>query len=215
MGSGWVVYQVIDNTKRPALYGSCTFNATEQNYGQPKTEVYGVFRAFKELCHRIWGVHFRLDHDAKSLAKMLREPDDVPNAPLLRWVAWIRLFDFEPNHVRAESFKAEDALSRRPPAPTDTNYDDQDPDEFLEAYSDLVYAGSHNAPPGTTFSSAAKFPFDSTYFRLSTLYLQSYTSSGAQMPIYRATSAFQELPRFEIDNFTSEQLDPMAPNSSG
>jgi predicted Zn-dependent protease len=71
MGSGWVIYQITNGSKSPALYGSCTFNATEQNYGQPKTEVYGVFRAFKELHHRIWGVHFRLDHDAKSLAKIL------------------------------------------------------------------------------------------------------------------------------------------------
>jgi hypothetical protein len=109
MGAGWAVYQIYKSEKRPTLYGSCTFNSTEQNYGQPKTEVYGVFRAFKELRHRIWGVHFRLDHDALSLAKMLREPDDVPNAPLLRWVAWIRLFDFEPHHVRAESFRVEDA----------------------------------------------------------------------------------------------------------
>ncbi len=84
MGAGWAVYQIRDSTKRPAGFGSCTFSAREQNYGQPKTELYSVFRAFKELRHRIWGVHFRLDHDAISLAKMIRDPDDVPNAPMLR-----------------------------------------------------------------------------------------------------------------------------------
>ncbi|KAJ7867875.1 hypothetical protein B0H14DRAFT_3441507 [Mycena olivaceomarginata] len=34
----------------------------------------------------------------------------------------------------AEAFKMEDALSHRPPAPTDTNYNDQDPEEFLDAF---------------------------------------------------------------------------------
>ncbi len=87
IGAGWAVYQIRDSKKRPAGFGSCTFSDREQNYGQPKTELYAVFRAFKELRHRIWGIHFRLDHDAISLAMMIREPDDVPNAPILRWVS--------------------------------------------------------------------------------------------------------------------------------
>ncbi|KAJ7199671.1 hypothetical protein GGX14DRAFT_401273 [Mycena pura] len=80
----------------------------------------------KDLRHRIWGVHFRLDHNAKLLSKTIREPDDVPNAPMLCWIAWIRLFDLEPNHIRDKSFKIEDALSRRPTAPIDRPYNDQD-----------------------------------------------------------------------------------------
>jgi hypothetical protein len=167
MGAGWAVYQILNAEKHPTLYGSCTFNETEQNYGQPKTEVYGVFRAFKELRHRIWGIHFRLDHDATSLAKMIREPDDLPNAPLLRWVSWIRLFDFEPNHVRAESFKVEDALSRRPPSKNDGENIYEDHEEFLEAYLDIIYSGAHNAPPGSSASSAAKFLLDSLHAKYS------------------------------------------------
>lgn len=89
MGAGWSMYQIRDRQKRISLYGSCTFNEREQNYGQPKTEVYGIFRAFKELRHRIWGVLFRLEHDAQSVAQMLCSVDDVPNAPVLRWIAWI------------------------------------------------------------------------------------------------------------------------------
>lgn len=43
MGAGWSMNQIRDSQKRIALYGSCTFNKREQNYGQPKTEVYGIF----------------------------------------------------------------------------------------------------------------------------------------------------------------------------
>jgi hypothetical protein len=212
-GAGWVIYQILKSEKRPTLYGSCTFSTTEQNYGQPKSEVYGVFRAFKELRHRIWGVHFRLDHDALSLAKMLRELDDVPNAPLLRWVAWIRLFDFEPHHVRAETFKMEDALSRRPPAPTDTNYDDQDPEEFLDAYLDLVYSGSHNAPQGATATSAVKFLFDSVYTRLSSPFISSFSPPNSILPMYRLSKAFHDEPDFELGDFSDGPLDYSLPNS--
>ncbi|KAJ3831060.1 hypothetical protein F5878DRAFT_647978, partial [Lentinula raphanica] len=80
-GAGWGMYQIREKLKRPAGFGSCTFNEREQNYGQPKSELYSVFRAFKELRHWIWGILFRLDHNTISLAQMLRTPDDVPNAP--------------------------------------------------------------------------------------------------------------------------------------
>ncbi|KAJ3748336.1 hypothetical protein DFH05DRAFT_1390993, partial [Lentinula detonsa] len=51
MGAGWSMNQIQDQQKQISLYGSCTFNKQEQNYGQPKTELYGIFRAFKELRH--------------------------------------------------------------------------------------------------------------------------------------------------------------------
>ncbi|KAJ3884043.1 hypothetical protein GG344DRAFT_14882, partial [Lentinula edodes] len=54
-----------------------------------------------------------LEHDAQSVAQMLKTVDDVPNAPVLRWISWIRLFDFEMKHVPATAFKLEDGLSRR------------------------------------------------------------------------------------------------------
>ncbi|KAF7334396.1 Retrovirus-related Pol polyprotein from transposon 17.6 [Mycena venus] len=206
MGSGWAVYQIKDGQKHPAIYGSCTFSETEQNYGQPKTEVYGVFRAFKELCHRIWGVHFCLDHDAKSLAKMLQEPDDVPNTPLLCWVSWIRLFDFEPNHVRAESFKIEDALSRRPKVESDYPYDMQDPEEFLDAYLDVVYGGVEKASPGTTATTAAKFLFDSLHARCTSQYVSGWNPAEESVPIYRKCQALAISPKLSSFAHDSVQL---------
>ncbi len=71
MGAGWVLYQIVDGIKHPALYGSSTFTKAQQNYGQPKSEVFGTYVVLKALRHRVWGVHFRLEHDAISLAKML------------------------------------------------------------------------------------------------------------------------------------------------
>ena len=119
-GAGWVIYQYNESDKHPTLFGSCTFNATESRYSQPKVELYGVFRAMKECRHRIWGVHFRLDVDASYLKKMIHEPD-LPNAPMTRWVTYIQLFDFELNHVPADKHRVEDGLSRRAPADEDSS----------------------------------------------------------------------------------------------
>ena len=210
MGAGWAVYQIEDKTKRPAIFGSCTFGEREQNYGQPKTEVYGVYRALKELRHRVWGVRFRLDHDALSLAQMIRQPDDVPNAPILRWVSWIRLFDFEPNHVPATSFKVEDGLSRRGAAPEDQKYEDPvGPDEFLEAFINTVYYSNSAASQGSTFTSASRFLFDSLFIKFSSPFI-----STIHFP--------HSIPRLQNAHFTSipfplatspPSYDPRAPNS--
>lgn len=129
-GAGWVVYQIQGNEKRPAIYGSCTFNETESRYSQPKAELYGVFRAFRHLRHRIWGVRFRLEHDAKFLQQLIYSPD-LPNAPMTRWISFLMLFDFEMKHVSAENHKAADGLSRRPKSSLDS--DEEDCEQVLDA----------------------------------------------------------------------------------
>jgi hypothetical protein len=82
-GAGWVMYQIWMAIKKPTLYSSCTFNATQQNYRQPKTEVFGLFMAFKVLHFRLAIIHFRFEHDATALVQMLRQPNNLPNAPMM------------------------------------------------------------------------------------------------------------------------------------
>ncbi len=149
-GSGWVLYQIYGTEKHPALFGSCTFNRAESNYSQPKVELYGVFRAVKEVRHRIWGVHFRLEVDAKFLEQMIKEPD-LPNAPMTRWVTYIQLFDFSLRHVPATSGVAQDGLSRK--RRTSVDSDDSDGEAFLDTFfaSSAIalppYKGERNTPP--------------------------------------------------------------------
>ncbi|KAJ3504975.1 hypothetical protein NMY22_g17741 [Coprinellus aureogranulatus] len=96
-GAGWVVYQVVGNERRPAIYGSCTFNETESRYSQPKAELYGLVHS-----------------------------PDLPNAPMTRWIAFLMLFDFEMKHVSAENHKAADGLSRRPRSQHDSDDEDDE-----------------------------------------------------------------------------------------
>ena len=81
-GAGWVVYQQVISNKHPMLFGSCTFSDTESKYSQPKCELFGVFCALKDLRHQVWGIHFRLDIDAKFLIEMVKAPD-LLNAPMM------------------------------------------------------------------------------------------------------------------------------------
>ena len=111
-GAGWVVYHKLVNDKHPMLFGSCTFSDAESRYSQPKCELFGVFCALKDLWHRVWGIHFHLDVDAKFLVEMVKTPD-LPNTPMTRWVMYLSLFDFKINHMPAEKHKAPDGLSRR------------------------------------------------------------------------------------------------------
>ena len=130
-GTGWILYQMIEKEKHPVIFGSCTFNDTESRYSQAKLELYGVFRAVKDLRHRIWGIHFRIDIDAKFLIEMVKQPD-LPNAPMTRWISYIALFDYVMNHVPAQSHAGVDGLSRRRRVPEDT--EDEDAEEYLDKF---------------------------------------------------------------------------------
>ena len=130
-GTGWILFQMIEKEKHPVIFGSCTFNDTESRYSQAKLELYGVFRAVKDLRHRIWGIHFRIDVDAKFLIEMVKQPD-LPNAPMTRWISYIALFDYMIHHVPAQSHVGVDGLSRRKRAPEDT--EDEDAEEYLDKF---------------------------------------------------------------------------------
>ncbi|RDB15232.1 Retrovirus-related Pol polyprotein from transposon 17.6 [Hypsizygus marmoreus] len=153
-GAGWILYQMVGNEKHPALFGSCTFNDAESRYSQPKCELYGVFRAFKDLRHRIWGIPFRLDVDAKFLTEMIRSPD-LPNAPMTRWILYLLLFDFKIQHVPAISHQGPDGLSRRKHTPEDS--DDEDAEGYLD---NIVNQASYVRSPLLTDINT----FSMTYF---------------------------------------------------
>jgi hypothetical protein len=144
-GAGWVVYQHVKDEKHPAFFGSCTFSEVESRYSQPKCELYGVFRAIKDLRHRIWGIHFRLDVDAKFLVEMMKSPD-LPNAPMTRWVMYLSLFDFEVKHVAADKHLAPDGLSRRRRSAEDS--EDEDANIYLEKFmGNTTVNPSFRTPP--------------------------------------------------------------------
>ncbi|MBW0546567.1 hypothetical protein O181_086282 [Austropuccinia psidii MF-1] len=98
---------------RPVLYEAINFSKLESKYSQPKLELCGVARILKKLQKILWGQNFELQVDAKALIEMINTPC-LPNAPMTRWVAFIKLFSFDLVQKPGKTFTMPDGLSRRP-----------------------------------------------------------------------------------------------------
>jgi hypothetical protein len=124
---GFILSQMDEQgRRRPARYGSLTFNAREARYSQPKLELFGLYRALRKLRIYIVGVKkLVVEVDAKYIKGMLNAPDEVPNTTLNRWVEGILMYNFVLRHVPAKDFGATDGLSRRP-AGDESDSDDSD-----------------------------------------------------------------------------------------
>lgn len=114
-GIGFVLSQDNEEGKRvPARYGSLPLNSVEARYGQPKLELYGLFRALKHFkIYLVGAPKIIVEVDASSIKGMLKNPESHPNAPLNRWIAGILEVDFQLVHVPGKDHQAPDALSRR------------------------------------------------------------------------------------------------------
>jgi hypothetical protein len=121
-----------DGKRYPNRFGSIAWSERESRYSQAKLELYGLFRALRNV--RVWiiGVrNFTVEVDAKYIKGMLNNPDFQPNATINRWIAGILLFDFKLVHVPAAQHAAADGLSRRTPAEEDPAKPD-DPEDWID-----------------------------------------------------------------------------------
>jgi reverse transcriptase-like protein len=96
--------------------------------------VLAVLRALKKFRSYLYGVRFVLETDAKTLvAQLNRSATDLPGSLVVRWISWIRLFDFTVKHVPGTKNSATDALSRRPATENELHEAErEDFDAFLD-----------------------------------------------------------------------------------
>jgi hypothetical protein len=127
---GWIEYQTLEDGRHPIMFGSATNNEAESKYSQPQIELKGLFKALKAQRNDLWGIHFKVEVDAKFLKQTINTPG-LPNAAMSRWVSYIQLFDFELEHVPATKHQGPDGLSRRPTDENDSvdTNDELEPDE--------------------------------------------------------------------------------------
>jgi hypothetical protein len=140
MGWGATFGQIDDQGRiRVIRYESGVWSISEQVYDATKRECRGILKALQKLRWWLYGLHFILETDAKVLVAQLNiGATDLPGALVTRWLAWIRLFDFEVRHVKGTKHLAADGLSRRPPQPGDSD-EEEDVDDIIEM--DLDYLG--------------------------------------------------------------------------
>jgi hypothetical protein len=147
---GYILSQLGEDGRRyPARFGSIPWNKTEANYSQPKIELYGLFRALRDLRIHIIGVkNLVVEVDASSIKGMLNNPDLQPNAAINRWIAAIKTFDFTLVHIPGDKHKGPDGLSRRPPAPGEPLDTAEEADAWIDqTYGFFLGASSSSSKP--------------------------------------------------------------------
>ena len=117
----------------PARYESGIWSDPEKKYDALKLECRGLLKALKKFRYWLFGRYFSVRTDSQSLVWLLNQPpNDLPNAMMMQWLAYLRLFDFDATHVPGTKNGAADALSRRGAAMEDDSEDDET-DSYFEA----------------------------------------------------------------------------------
>src|ERR1700730_12705795 len=146
---GFYLCQCDPENRRRRFYsrfGSITLNEREARFSQPKLEIYGLFRAFRDLRLYLIGVrNLVVEVDARYIKGMLNNPDIVPSASINRWIVGILTFHFELVHVPGSNH-GPDGLSRRPPQPGDEERND---DDGFDDWIDNLYSFVHQVNNAT------------------------------------------------------------------
>ena len=134
-GWGGCLMQVDPETRKRSVarYESGMWNSAEAGYDAGKRECRGLLKMLKKVRYWLYGVRFVVELDANTLvAQLNRTATDLPGALVTRWLAWIRLFDFEVRHVAGKKHTAADGLSRKPV--TQTDLEDQEREEEIDDF---------------------------------------------------------------------------------
>lgn len=150
-GKGWGAHLMQeDELKRrhPSRYESGLWSASERNYDAGKRECRALLKGLKKFRQYLYGVHFLVELDAKTLvAQLNRSASDLPGALVTRWLAWIRLFDFDVRHVAGKKNAVADGLSRRPLGPGEVeDQDEEDIEDFIDGELDVVRVAPTTIP---------------------------------------------------------------------
>ena len=110
--SGWAVGQDDEEGNRFATrYGAKIFTERQRHYPQVKRELWGAKVALKQEKDYLIGAHVILETDCLPLLGMIANCD-TPDIAMLRWIAFIRVFNPELKHIAGKDNPVADMLSR-------------------------------------------------------------------------------------------------------
>src|SRR6204780_3185095 len=135
IGWGAILSQMqSDGRARPARFESGIWSSAELKYDAVKLECRGLLKALKKFRFWLYGRYFTIETDALTLVWLLNQPpNDLPNAMMTRWLAYIRLFDFHVKHIAGNKNGAADALSRCGGESQDLHEDEDEADDYFDA----------------------------------------------------------------------------------
>lgn len=123
------------NKWKPAQFKSGIWTKSELNYDVGKLECHTVLKVLKKFCSYLYRVQFILEINAATLVAQLNQPVmDLPGSIVVRWIAWIYLFDFDMKHVPETKNIVADGLLRQPVNKEDMKeVENNNTNEFLDA----------------------------------------------------------------------------------
>ena len=109
---GWAVGQDDENGNRyAARFGARIFTERQRRYPQIKRELWGAKIALKQDRICLIGAYIILETDCLPLLGMIANCD-TPDIAMLRWIAFIRMFNPELRHIAGKDNPVADMLSR-------------------------------------------------------------------------------------------------------
>jgi hypothetical protein len=135
-GCGAILQQEDENMDRhPCRYECGLWNNAERRYDAGKCECRGLMKALKKFRNYVYGVRFLVETDANPLVHQLHLPaNDLPGALVTQWIAWIRQFDFDVEHVPGRLNGGPEGLSRQPRGEGEAKPEENDDlEETIEA----------------------------------------------------------------------------------
>lgn len=111
-GAGWALGQDNEDGHRTAArFGAKIFNERQQRYPQIKRELWGMRIALRQEREFLIGAHVVVETDCLPLLGMIANCD-TPDIAMLRWIAFIRMFNPELKHIAGKDNPMADMLSR-------------------------------------------------------------------------------------------------------
>lgn len=114
-GGGYLGQDDDEGNRYICEYVSFMYSPTVQNYSQVKREMYAILRILRTLKLKIFGCEIVVETDCLPVIAMINNPD-VIDPVLLRWTAYIRLFNPIFKHVKGSKQNISDGLSRKVPS---------------------------------------------------------------------------------------------------
>jgi transposase InsO family protein len=99
-----------DGEPHPIMYVSRKLKQTETRYHAQELECLAVVFALKQFRHFLYGYHFLLISDHKSLKQVLNKA--TPSARITRWSLALQEFDYQVSHIEGKRNVVADYLSR-------------------------------------------------------------------------------------------------------
>jgi hypothetical protein len=109
------ILMILRNEKKHSVrYESEIWSDAKKKYDVIKKKCREILKTLKKIRFYFYDVKFILKTDARVLVDQLNRSDtDFSDALVTRWLAWIRLFDFEVRHVLDIKQCAADDLFRK------------------------------------------------------------------------------------------------------